>query len=543
MKKLLMGMLSILFFSSVWAQDAPQVTKKYFIKNGYVTTAPGTMMKKTSILINDGIIEQIGENITAPYDAEIIDADSMYVYPAFVAALSHTGITAAEEEERPRVPRPGYPPNDVAGITPEQSVQDLFKKNDAGDLRKTGFAVIHTAPKGRMMPGKGSIITTNDGEYPEVSVADDVSLFAQFRGAPRMYPATTIGVMAKWRELYKNAELDLKYQKAYDMNPVSKKRPQIEDASEALFAVVQKEIPVFFVTNEHLDIHRAYQLQQDLGFKLIPSEIEQGYLSVDILKKMNTPALISLDLPKEDKSKEEDLDEDQKALLERKKMAYQKTLETAAMYEKAGIPMAFSYLGVKSGDILANISKLIENGLSEKAALDALTTAPAKVLGIDKVTGTIDPGKMANIIITTDTLFKEKTQIKTVLVEGKVHEIDIKKKKKSEGSGEAMDIAGMWKYEIEIPGMSPTGTMNITKDGESYAITVTSDQNPGEEIEATDIEVDGSSVTFTFVVNTQGMSVSIDNDLQFSEDSIEGSVSVANFGSFPITGSKTSSPE
>jgi len=79
--------------------------------------------------------------------------------------------------------------------------------------------------------------------------------------------------------------------------------------------------------------------------------------------------------------------------------------------------------------------------------------------------------------------------------------------------------------------------------GDSYDVTITSNQNPGEDAQGEDVEVDGSDVSFTFTMEAgPGMNITIENSLQFDGDDFEGTVTVADFGSFEITGSK-STPE
>jgi len=126
-----------------------------------------------------------------------------------------------------------------------------------------------------------------------------------------------------------------------------------------------------------------------------------------------------------------------------------------------------------------------------------------------------------------------------------MHELDIKeKKKKKDGDDDVvLDLAGTWTYSIEIPGMTPKGTMVFEGSGDSYDVTITSNQNPGEDAQGEDVEVDGSDVSFTFTMEAgPGMNITIENSLQFDGDDFEGTVTVADFGSFEITGSK-STPE
>ena len=110
------------------------------------------------------------------------------------------------------------------------------------------------------------------------------------------------------------------------------------------------------------------------------------------------------------------------------KEAYEKALKQASLLEKAGIPFAFSTADAKPGDAMKAIQSMIKNGLSEKAAFAALTTNPASILGISRVAGSIEKGKMANLIVSTDAVFNEDAQIKHVIVDGNIFTYEVKKK-------------------------------------------------------------------------------------------------------------------
>ena len=253
MKKLLFTLWLLTTYSLAHGQDVPQVTNKIFIENLTLHTHPEAEPYVGNILVEEGIITQIGVNITAPYDAKIVKGDSMQAYPGFIATLSHIGIKAPKDDnQRPKVERTGYPPNDVAGITPEKSVENLYdvKEGTITDFRKQGFTMAHTVPYGKMMPGKGSVISLNGASFNEATISKDNSMYAQWSTARGVFPGTFIGIMAKWREMYRNAELANNHSSSYKANPLNRKRPNQDAATNALFSLINKEIPVFFYSRK-----------------------------------------------------------------------------------------------------------------------------------------------------------------------------------------------------------------------------------------------------------------------------------------------------
>lgn len=526
------------------SDEIPEITNKFIIKNANVVVKPGQVLSNASVLIEDGFITAVGSNLTAPFDAQTIDADSMYIYPGFIAGISHIGVPSKEApKEAPKIPDPGNPPNELAGITPEVSLRDVLKFDDKSiaAYRKSGITISHSVPKGKMLPGKGSIIILNGKSVDEMLLQEDVSLFAKLSGASRMYPATVMAVMAKYRDMFKNASLATTHEKNYKANSSGMKRPNYDKSIKSLYPVTNNEIPVYFSVPKTRDIQRGLRLQKELGFNIVPTDIKQGWLNIDKLK--NFPILLSLDLPKEmkeEKKEDKDETEESKMFKAKKKAAYDSYLGQSKLFADKNIDFSFSLLNTKAGDIQKNLQRLVENGLSTDQALAAMTTQPAKTLGIDNNSGSIEKNKFANLFVTNKPYFEKGAKIKYVFVEGKKYEYDIAEKKKtSSDSTTTRDLSGTYKYTVEIPGMTTTGTMTLTKTDDSYEIGVNSDQSPGDPSIGTDVVQEGETLSFNFKADAQGSSISVDMSIEFDEDTFEGTISVASFGSFPVSGEKT----
>ena len=545
MKKICCALLSFSVLATSFTQlssqnDIPRASDKYFISNATVVPKPGIQLPNTSILLEDGIITDVGK-IAQPYDAIKIEADSLYVYAGFIAGLSHVGLQKPEQNNnRPKVDRTGYPPNDIAGITPEKGIRELYKSNHNSiqNMRKAGFTISHSVPYGLMMPGKGSVISLNGMGFHDAVIKEDISLFAQWKPARRVFPGTIIGIMAKWRELYTNASHANLHSQSYDKNPSNKSRPDHDAATEGLFDVVDKKIPVFFAANKNLNIHRALQLQSDLGFDLMVSEIQMGHQTKEKIKKQEAGVLLSLDLPMEVKEKEGELGEEKKTLVERKKAAIKDAISQSADFSEDGLPFAYSFLEVRISDIHSNLKRIIDQGLSHNDALAALTTQAADALDIAQMAGTIEPGKLAHLVLSTGPVFEEKSKIKMVFVDGMKYEYDTKEKKKSKGDSVA-DLAGSWAFEVEdIPDEIPTGVIMLKKESETYTGTMTSTTTGDLVINLDDVSVDGSTMTFSFTIPIDGSDVTIETKLNFKETTFDGEIAIPALGTFPMIGEK-----
>lgn len=541
------GVLTALITSSItWAQSDPtgmrRVTDTYAITNATVFTAPGQEGVKTSVLIRNGVIEAIGANISIPKEAKQIAGDSLFIYPGFITGGTEAGITKPEDPERPSDFVSSNPPDEFAGITPWRSAVDQFSISGSGinDLREAGFTIAQILPDGGMIAGKAAIVVLGNDNSTNV-IQENTALVASFRGARGMYPGTAAGVMAKFRDVYKNTELTKTHADKYSTSP-GVRRPEINDTYMGMMGVISGDTPVLFSASSDLEIRRAISLSKDLGFKLVLTGLEDFADIIPVIKASGAGVLVKLEAPddKAIKAQKEDATADVKMQYARVKEAYDNSLKQAAALEAAGIPFAFTTTDVKANSIMKSIKTMIENGLTEVGAMAALTTNPASLMGLSRVAGTLEKGKMANMVISTAPIFGDDVQIKHVVVDGYIFDYETKAKKKaSSGDGSSgVAIAGVWDYETESPAGSGEGTITISKAGDEYTGTITYDDPSGSGKASTSIDnitLDGNSLSFTFSVNAQGMVIDIEVTGDITGNSMEGSMALGQFGSFPLS--------
>jgi len=550
------------FFGIAQDDDLKPVTNKYAIKNATIVQAPGKVIQNGAILIDNGIIKAVGSNISIPADAWVVDADSMFVYAGFISGLSNIGVEKPDNDREDLDDKlTGNPPNDYAGITPDRSVRSMLnpKEKSVEDFRKLGFTAAHTVAHEGMLPGTGSIILLGGVDGESMLIKEDVSMFSQFDGAGGVYPATVIGVMAKYRDLYRKASQARDYDRRYRNNSSGMERPSPDATLEALYPVVSKQLPVIFKTEGIKDIMRAKTLQNDLGFKIMYGEVKQGWDAIPTLQSAGVPVFLSLDLPEwkeeekkdekksdgEDESAEEATEDkepteeelEENALKERQMEIIKKYYTQAGMFSANGIKFGFATMEVKSKDFRTTLMKVIENGLSEEKALAALTTQPASILGLSSTMGTIEKGKIANLIVSDTAYFSKDANVRYVFVDGIQYEYEAKKKKKKKSSGgEPVDASGVWSYTTETPQGDGEGTITIEGSPGDYSGTMTLSFNNSTN-EMLDIEVNGNNVTFSIKTNV-GQEITIDVSLDIDGDTFEGTVSIAEYGSFPTEGSR-----
>jgi hypothetical protein len=522
-----------------------RVTGTYAITNTTVFTAPGKSQSNATVLIKNGLIEAIGTNVRIPANAQRIQGDTLFIYPGFIDGGSSAGVSRPKDPEKPSNFNASSPPDELAGITPFRNVLDHFDdgSNQLNEWRKAGFTMAQILPEGGMLPGKAAIIMLGHKSSTNV-YAENSALYATFKGARGMYPGTTLGVMAKFRDLYRNSEYASQHTQLFAQNP-GISRPERNKSLEAFYTTHNQNTPIVFAVEDDLSVRRALRLQEELGFKLVLNGISGAYAVIPEIKKSGASVLLSLNLPEDKVSKmeEDETDTERTSRIERVKEAYQNALAEASKFEQAEIPFGFTTQGVKTADMRKNLRLMIENGLSEEAALAALTINPARILGIDNYAGTLEKGKLANLVITTDSLFKEDSQIRYVFADGHMfdYEITDKKKKKTNGDEEDADVAGRWDYTAESPQGDSKGILVFRRDGDSYSGDITLDNPEGSGQITTameNIDVDGNSLRFEFSIDAGGTHLTFTVTGEISGNEYDGNLSVVDFGTFPFRATK-----
>jgi len=528
-------------------RDIHPVARTYAITKATIIQSPGRVIQSGTVIIKDGLIRAVGKDLSIPSDAIIVKGDSLFVYAGFIDGLSHTGATKPKEESRERPKDPGNPTPERAGITPLNDVRNSLNPTDKTieELRAVGFTTAHVVPYGGMLSGSGSIISLGGKSADDLVLIPKFSFYSELTPAERAYPSTVIAVMAKYRELYKQAAQDKAYEALYASNRAGLEPPSPDRTLEAFYPVIDKKIPVFFRAEKILDIHRVLTLQQDLGFSLILGEVKEGWDVTGKLKASSAKVFLSLELPEEKKKDEkkpeekkeekkpEDASPEKQALEKRKAEFIGNYVAQAATFQRAGITFGFSVLNVKPKDIQPGLRRMIKAGLTEDQALAALTTSPAQLLGVSDRLGSIDPGKIANIVISERPYFNEKAKVKYVFVEGVQYKVESKEVKKDEAA--KVDITGEWRVVGQTQQGKSESTLVISKEGNDYKGTISGGALPGQ-FALQEISLDGNKLKFTF---TMADGLKITTDVTVEGSSFKGTAVIGEGGeSIPVEGSK-----
>jgi imidazolonepropionase-like amidohydrolase len=559
--------------ASVAQTTTPVVTRTIAIENANVVSAPGQPIQRATVLIRDGIIEAVGRDVRIPFDAQRIAGDSLFVYAGFIDGLSHVGIeqpAAAANQER--VERPGSPPPDRAGIQPQRRAADMAGTDAASitRLREIGFTAAHVVPHGHLLPGTGTVIALADRPREDLVIVPDASLFAQFQQVRGVYPSTDMASLAVLRQLYREAERRQGVEARYAEDPRGLARPSQDAVHQAFYPVIRGERPLFFFTEgaaDALQVHRVLDLQRNLGFPLVLAGLSQGFEVAERVREAGHSVLLTLGLPDQrDEARAEevedttraitpeppsthfisdhrtftyaDVDAERENLLARQAAQRERYYANAAELHNAGVAFGFTTKGVEVSDIHGNLRRMIEHGLPEDAALAALTTNPARILGLSDRLGTVETGKIANLVVANGPLFAEDTRIRYVFVDGERHRVSRDDHRTDDGdnNGEA-DPVGVWSHRIEAGGgMTAAGTLTIRRTGGALSGSITVDAIPGTH-QLRNLEQDGATLHFAMTADQIGQ---VSGRATIIGDQLSGTLDIPGMGSAAFSATRTS---
>ena len=561
----LLGLILLVLPSRLLAQDyeVPTVADTYALEGARVVQAPGQVLESATVIVRDGVIEAVEENAEVPYDARTIEADSLVVYAGFIDGLSHAGVEMPDTEDED-IEDPGTPPPDAAGIQPDRAVRPFLSpgESDLQSLREAGFTLGHVAPEGQMLPGASAHVFYGGETADDMVLEAGPTLFAQLQTADGyVYPATDMAVIAKMRQLYREAERRQQLDAAYERDPTGRPQPPQDPQHSALFPVLDGETPLAFYADEALSLHRILALRRELDFPLLLAGLREGHELVGTLRQVDAPLFLTLDLPEEptrtsgsdttvadttstpsryyspdlQTPSHETIAEEETNLELRHAMERQAYLETAATLHDAGLEFGFTTREADPGDIRSNLRTLIEQGLPEQTALAALTTRPAALLGLDNRVGTVEEGKIANLVVTDGPYFGEDTSVQHVFVDGRLYDYS-SGGDAGEVSGDVSAVLGTWSYTLETPQGEFSG--EITIEGDQSGLDGTFVGPQGDEQPLQSVSFDGMTLSFA-VDSPQGGTLSV--SVTVEGETFDGSAS-ASGSSFPISGERTSTP-
>jgi len=405
-------------------------------------------IEKGTLLIKQGQIEDVGNNVRIPKGYTVIDLSGKFLYPSFVDIYTNYGLPKPERsrggggfggpEQIQSKTKGAYNANEA--IKSHYNAADEFNVDNKGaaDLRKVGFGTVLTFKSDGVARGSSALVTLGDKGANHALLNDRAAAHYAFsRGtSTQYYPRSLMGMISLLRQTYLDAEW------FGSQTP----RPFSDQSLEAWMDL--QSLPQIFETGNWMNALRADKVGDEFGVQYIIKTSTDAYQRLAELKATGAPLIISVKFP--DAHDVSDPIDAQRVSLE-DMLHWELAPTNPGKLEANNIPFAITADGHRGAKgFMANVRKAIEHGLSKEMALKALTTVPAEMVGASSQVGALKKGMLANFLITNGEIFDEKTVIHENWIQGQA--FHFKSLETEDFSGKYALKVGDSDFEMEVSG-------------------------------------------------------------------------------------------
>ena len=406
MKQILSILLFLFGVLVVKAQDDVYPAKEnkgvFFITNGTVHVGNGQVIENCTIKITDSKITEVGAGVQITSGAKVIDAKGKHVYPGLILSISQLGLIEVNSV------RATIDATEIGNVNP--GIRSIVAYNTdskvINTLKSNGILFANVVPQGGIVSGSSSVVQLDAWNWEDAIYNADGAMhinmpslffrpspFAAFLGLPDRNSGDVVKEgLAKIEEI-KNF---FREAKAYHKESAHATTNLKFEATKKLFDKKQK----LFV---HCDIVKemlvAIDFAKEFGFDVVIAGGSESFLIPDLLKQNNIAVILGQRhaLPT---TQDDDID-----------LPY----KSATYLQNAGVLYAINDEDgqTRGRNLPFNAGTAAAYGITKEQALSAITLNAAKILGIDKVTGSIEVGKDANIVISEGDILDVRTSIIT----------------------------------------------------------------------------------------------------------------------------------
>ena len=407
------------------------------IQAGTLLPISGAPIENGTILMRDGKIAALGQDVAVPRDARVIGANGKFVMPGLIDAQSRLFVIASEL-------------NETRSVAPELNILDALDPfiKEPAEVAAQGVTAIYIAPGSRsLIGGRGAVLKLNGSkDVNEMLLKADVAVKAAIGVSSNNESSSLIRLehYSSIREALLEAKVYIHNKQKYDreLAEYNKKKAaddkkaddkeednKKEDKKEAekkdkpkrpakfkadptykvLAKVLDKEIPLQIEAHRATDILNALRLADEFGFSLILDKCTEGYRIAEEIARSKAPVIIG---------------PVSTSFAEIPKLEYRNhDLRNAAILSRRGIRLALGVSGrdgASSKFIMVAAALAVANGMDKDAALRAITLTPAEILGVANRIGSLEVGKDADVVILSGHPLNVLSQVEMVLIDGEI---------------------------------------------------------------------------------------------------------------------------
>lgn len=391
----------------------------FVIRNARIVTVSGADIDNGSVVIRDGKIEAVGTSVNAPSGAQVIEGRGLSVYPGMIDAGTSMGLVEIPQGANGTVDTSevgDFNPNAkaIVGVSPYSA--------HIAVTRVEGITSVVSAPTGGLISGQATLINLLGTSQKEMAVTPNAALVINYPAlGPRggggfgggfgqqfnLQDALTQSErqLEQIRKMLRDGEAYGRAQDAYAKD-TSLPRPNRDVVLEALVPYVRGQLPVMFRADREAEIKGVIKFAEEMKLKPIILGGDDAWKVAGLLKEKNVPVIITgiFGLP----GSEDD--------------PYDVAYEQASKLQAAGVKFAISTgdPGMEARNLPLYAGMAAAFGLPKADALKAVTLYPAQIMNVGDKLGSIEVGKMANIVVTDGDLLEIRTKVKHLFIDGRL---------------------------------------------------------------------------------------------------------------------------
>jgi imidazolonepropionase-like amidohydrolase len=531
--------------------QAPASVGTWALTNARIETVTKGTIEKGTIVIRDGIIEAVGANVTPPGDARVVDLTGRTVYPGFIDLTSSMGLPT------PPQPQGGFgggggggggqaaaAPARNVGLEPGRVIANEVAPPaaDIRGARDAGITAALVAPSRGAFRGLSALVPMRDDSSARYVVKAPVAMHMGFQGVAGRYPATLLGVIAYERQQLYDAQRHGILMDRYKAGQRGMARPSYDADLDALVPVVRGQLPAFFAASSENEIRRAIDIAKEFDLKLTIVGATEGFRAVDALKGAR-PVVVSVDFPQPVEvtgwayrgAQRRELNDSAT-----RDASVRKIVEAnAATLNRAGVKFALAPGALRPNDFVANVRKAIAAGLPREVAVEALTIRAAEIAGVGDQLGSIEAGKIADLVVSDGPPLAENARIRTVFVDGIDYDVipAARNAQRAGGGGrgaggEMAQVAGTWTVTVNGPQGAMTSTMTMTQTADAIDGNMISELGTAA---ISDGRVNGRTVTWSASFQMGGERTTVNFEGEVDGNRMTGRLRAGEMGTMTFT--------
>lgn len=377
----------------------------YAFTNATIYIDYKTVLNNATLLIHDGKILDVGANLIVPKNAIVHDLKGKFIYPSFIDIYSDYGINLQKfERKSQRAPqmessvKGAYGWNQAIRSNMEAYKLFVHQAEKSEELKKIGFGTVLTSHKDGIVRGSGALVNLSENENESVISNKAAAFYSFSKGSSTQdYPSSLTGAIALIRQTYYDAQWYKQSKNKTEFNITLDEFNKLQ------------ELPSVFESNDKFNSMRAAKIGAEFNVKYILKGSGNEYQRISDIQSTGCKFIIPLNFP-EPYDVEDPFDAENISLAELKH--WELAPANPAYLEKFNVPFCFTLSDLKDKNVfLKNLRKAVQYGLSESAALKALTFNPASFINATDKIAALKKGYFANFFICSKSIFDDDASI------------------------------------------------------------------------------------------------------------------------------------